>query len=88
MRSKKHITVQKGDIFYEPQEQFLELKFNSAAKNKFKVLDLEAFWAKYLPVYHLIFVSHRQFSVSQGVRRIRIRYITISKINSFNCFFK
>ena len=39
-----------GNIFDETQEKFLELKFNSATKNKFKVLDLEAFWAKYLPV--------------------------------------
>ena len=33
-----------GDIFDEAQEQFLELKFNSAAKDKFKVLDIKAFW--------------------------------------------
>ena len=42
-----------GNIFDEAQEKFLELKFNSAAKDKFKVLDLEAFQldlAKYLHV--------------------------------------
>ena len=54
MRSKKHITVRNSDIFDEAQEQFLELKFNSAAKDKFKVLDLETFWAK----YHLITTAH------------------------------
>ena len=64
MRSKKHITVQNR------RQQFLELKFNSAAKDKFKVLDLEAFWAKYPPIYRLISVSRRQFPASQGVRRI------------------
>ena len=73
MRSKKHITVRNRRHFYEAQKQFLELKFSSAAKDKFKVLDLEAFWTKYLPVYHLISVSHRQFPVSQGVRRIKIK---------------
>ena len=66
MRSKKHITVRIGDIFDEAQEQFLELKFNSAAKNKFKVLDLEAFWAKYLPIYHLISVNHPTISCESG----------------------
>ena len=37
------------------------------------MLDLEAFWAKHLPIYYLISVSHRQFPVSQGVRRIKIK---------------
>ena len=46
MRSKCEIDY----IFDAAQEQFFELKFNSAAKDKFKVLDLEAFWSKYLPV--------------------------------------
>ena len=50
MRTKKHITVRNRQHFDEAQETFLELKLNSAAKDKFKVLDLEAFWAKYLPV--------------------------------------
>ena len=49
MSSKKHITLI-GNIFHVAQEKFFELKFSSAAKDKFKVLDLEAFWAKYLPV--------------------------------------
>ena len=30
------------------------MKFNSKAKANFKDLDLEAFWAKYLPAYPLI----------------------------------
>ena len=42
MRSKRHITVRNIN-FDEAQEKFLELKFNSAAKDKLKVLDLEAF---------------------------------------------
>ena len=59
MRSKIHITVRNRLHFDEAQEQFVKLKFNSTATNKFKVLDLEAFWAKYLPIYHLISVSQR-----------------------------
>ena len=31
--------------------EFLELKFNFTAKDNLKMLDLLAFWAKYLPVY-------------------------------------
>ena len=58
MRNKKQLLYEIGDISDEAQEQFLELKFISAPKNKFKVLDLEAFWAKYLPVYHLITTAH------------------------------
>ncbi|XP_014778748.1 zinc finger BED domain-containing protein 5 [Octopus bimaculoides] len=45
------------DILDEVQEEFLELKFNSPAKEDFKELDLEMFWIKYLPVYPLI--SHQ-----------------------------
>ena len=41
-------------IFDEAQEEFLELKFNSTAKDNFKELELETFWVKYLPVYPLI----------------------------------
>ena len=58
MRSKNKLQCEIGDIFDEAQKQFLELKFNSTAKDKFKVLDLETFWAKYLPVYHLITTAH------------------------------
>ena len=58
MDEKQVLQCEIGDIFDEAQEQFLELEFNSAAKDKFKVLDLEAFWAKYLPVYHLITTAH------------------------------
>ena len=36
------------------QEELLELKFNSTAKEDFKHMDLETFWVKYLPVYPLI----------------------------------
>ena len=43
-----------GHIFDEAQEEFLELKFSSTAKDNFKELDLVAFWAKYLFVYPLI----------------------------------
>ena len=42
------------EIFDEAQEEFLELKFNSTAKDNFKELELEAFWLKCLPVYLLI----------------------------------
>ena len=34
------------EIFVEAQEEFLELKFNSTAKDNFKELELEAFWLK------------------------------------------
>ena len=50
MRSKNILQCEIGNIFDEAREKFLEFKFNSAAKDKFKMLDLEAFWAKYLPV--------------------------------------
>ena len=40
--------------FDEAQEEFLELKFKSTAKDNFKEQELEAFWLKYLPVYPLI----------------------------------
>ena len=43
MRSKKLLQCEIGDIFDEAQEQFVELKFNLAAKNKVKMLDLETF---------------------------------------------
>ena len=42
------------EIFNEAQEEFLELKFNSRAKDNFNELELEALWLKYLPVYPLI----------------------------------
>ena len=42
------------DIFEEGQEEFLQMKFNSTAKEDFKELELETFWANYLPVYPLI----------------------------------
>uniref|UniRef100_A0A0L8FSM9 HAT C-terminal dimerisation domain-containing protein n=1 Tax=Octopus bimaculoides TaxID=37653 RepID=A0A0L8FSM9_OCTBM len=42
------------NVLDEVQEEFLELKFNSPAKEDFKELDLETFWIKYLPVYLLI----------------------------------
>eukprot|EP00106_Octopus_bimaculoides_P021126 XP_014788568.1 PREDICTED: protein ZBED8-like [Octopus bimaculoides] len=42
------------DVLDEVQEEFLELKFNSPAKEDFKELNLEMFWIKYLPVYPLI----------------------------------
>lgn len=36
------------------QEEFLELKFNSVAKDDFTCIGLEKFWIKYLPVYKKI----------------------------------
>ena len=42
------------DIFDEAQEKFLELKFDSTAKDSLKELDLEALWAKYIPVCPLV----------------------------------
>ncbi|XP_064120657.1 zinc finger BED domain-containing protein 5-like [Macrobrachium nipponense] len=50
-----------ADIADEVQEEILELKFNSTAKEDFKDMDLEAFWVKYLPVYHLI--SHQALRI-------------------------
>ncbi|XP_068229745.1 zinc finger BED domain-containing protein 5-like [Palaemon carinicauda] len=43
-----------ANVADEVQEEFLELKFNSTAKEDFKDVDLETFWVKYLPVYPLI----------------------------------
>ena len=42
------------EIYDETQEEFLELKFYSTAKDNFKELELEALWVKYVPVYPLI----------------------------------
>ena len=33
------------------QEEFLEMKCNSTAKDNFEVISLNDFWEKYLPVY-------------------------------------
>ncbi|XP_064078498.1 zinc finger BED domain-containing protein 5-like [Macrobrachium nipponense] len=49
------------DVADEVQEEFLELKFNSTAKEDFKDMDLETFWGKYLPVYPLI--SHQALRI-------------------------
>ena len=43
-----------ADVAEEVQEEFLELKFNSTAKDEFNDLDLETFWVKYRFVYPLI----------------------------------
>ena len=58
MRNKKYKQCKTGHVFHDAQEQFLEF---SAAKDKCKVLRLEAFWAKYLPVYHLILTKALMF---------------------------
>ncbi|XP_014782719.1 SCAN domain-containing protein 3 [Octopus bimaculoides] len=49
-----HTNCEVTDVLDEVQEEFLELKFNSPAKEDFKELDLETFWIKYLPLYPLI----------------------------------
>ena len=51
--SETHLSA-RDQIFDEAQEEYLELKFNSTAKDNFKELELEAFWVKCLPVYPLI----------------------------------
>ncbi|XP_014784634.1 zinc finger BED domain-containing protein 5-like [Octopus bimaculoides] len=48
------------DVLDEVQK-FLELKFNSPAKEDFKELDLEMFWIKYFLVYPLI--SHQALRI-------------------------
>ena len=50
-----------GDVSSEVQDEFLELKFNSTAKDDFKELDLGMFWVKYLSVYPLI--SHQALRI-------------------------
>ena len=50
-----------ADVAEEVQEEFLELKFNSTAKDEFNNLDLETFWIKYHSVYPLI--SHQALRV-------------------------
>ena len=50
-----------ADVADEVQEEFLELKFNSTAKEDFIDMDLETFWVKYLPVYPLI--SHQALRI-------------------------
>ncbi|XP_076063291.1 uncharacterized protein LOC143038157 [Oratosquilla oratoria] len=46
-----------ADVAKEVQEEFLELKFDSTAKEDFKDMYLETFWVKYLHVYSL--TSHK-----------------------------
>ncbi|XP_068234378.1 protein FAM200A-like [Palaemon carinicauda] len=50
-----------ANVAEEIQEEFLELKFNSTAKDEFNDLDLETFWIKYHSVYPLI--SHQALRV-------------------------
>ena len=63
MRSKNILRCEIGGIFDEAQEQFLVLKFNSAAKDKFKVLDLEAFGPNTLPFTILLLRHTNKFRV-------------------------
>ncbi|XP_029644228.1 uncharacterized protein LOC115218482 [Octopus sinensis] len=49
------------DVLDDVQKEFLELKFNSPAKEDFKELDFETFWIKYLSVYPL--VSHQALRI-------------------------
>ncbi|KAK3872414.1 hypothetical protein Pcinc_022514 [Petrolisthes cinctipes] len=48
------------EVADEVQEEFLELKLNSTAKEDFKDLDLETFWVKNVTSYPLI--SHQSGS--------------------------
>ncbi|XP_068246863.1 zinc finger BED domain-containing protein 5-like [Palaemon carinicauda] len=50
-----------ANVAEEIQEEFLELKFNSTAKDEFNDLDLETFWIIYHSVYPLI--SHQALRV-------------------------
>ncbi|XP_068214344.1 protein FAM200C-like [Palaemon carinicauda] len=50
-----------ANVAEEIQEEFLELKFNSTAKDEFNDLDLETLWIKYHSVYPLI--SHQALRV-------------------------
>ncbi|XP_076069724.1 zinc finger BED domain-containing protein 5-like [Oratosquilla oratoria] len=50
-----------ADVAEEVQEEFLELKFDSTAKEDFKDMDLETFWVKYLHVYPL--TSHQALRI-------------------------
>ncbi|XP_068243831.1 protein FAM200C-like [Palaemon carinicauda] len=50
-----------ANVAEEIQEEFLELKFNSTAKDEFNDFDLETFWIKYHSVYPLI--SHQALRV-------------------------
>ncbi|XP_076038995.1 zinc finger BED domain-containing protein 5-like [Oratosquilla oratoria] len=50
-----------ADVAEQVQEEFLELKFDSTAKEDFKEMDLETFWVKYLHVYPL--TSHQALRI-------------------------
>ncbi|XP_076045277.1 zinc finger BED domain-containing protein 5-like [Oratosquilla oratoria] len=50
-----------ADVAEQVQEEFLELKFDSTAKEDFKDMDLETFWVKYLHVYPL--TSHQALRI-------------------------
>ncbi|XP_076034821.1 zinc finger BED domain-containing protein 5-like [Oratosquilla oratoria] len=56
---------QLADVAEEVQEEFLELKFDSTAKEDFKDMDLETLWVKYLHVYPL--TSHQASSDCNNV---------------------
>ncbi|KAK3890816.1 hypothetical protein Pcinc_005261 [Petrolisthes cinctipes] len=59
IRNPFHCEV--ADVADEVQEEFLELKFNSTAKEDFQYLDLEMFGVKYFPVYPLL--SHQAIRI-------------------------
>ncbi|XP_068204577.1 zinc finger BED domain-containing protein 5-like [Palaemon carinicauda] len=52
--ARNPFSLEVDDIPEDLQEQFLELKFNSVAKDDFTSLGMEKFWKKYLSVYQKI----------------------------------
>jgi hypothetical protein len=48
---RNHFTTDVQSLPEDIQEEFLDLKFDSTAKDNFQQITLENFWLKYLPVY-------------------------------------
>jgi hypothetical protein len=48
---RNHFTTNVKSLPEDVQEEFLELKFDSTAKDNFQQITSENFWLKYLPVY-------------------------------------
>ncbi|KAK4316336.1 hypothetical protein Pmani_012466 [Petrolisthes manimaculis] len=67
IRNPFHIEV--ADVADEVQKEFLELKFNSIAKEDLNNLDLETFWVKYLSAP----VSRPQCMTNPWVVEISVR---------------
>ncbi|KAK3885997.1 hypothetical protein Pcinc_009824 [Petrolisthes cinctipes] len=78
IRNPFHCEV--ADVADEVQEEFLELKFNSTAKEDFQYLYLEMFWVKYFPVYPLL--SHQAIRILTMFGSTYLLYVKLRFLRS------